>query len=844
MSFFNTTLVNGVQDISALLPLLGTEQLETHVGSALVGGFMYAAVAPISIFGCLGAAKLGLSVAIASIVYRSSKVTLIGPKWLSDGGFELRGKVANFIGLEGSSGVYVAESQLMTMLKERHIENIDKLRVDWGNGYNVWVWNLCLIAFSILFAAISITPYVPVVYWQEDGPPGLPWLYPVIRALGTTTVSVLAQIVIQIRVVQIIRSRLIFMTIDKSCPEEVKMVMGGEWDAQKSSEESLWVLQSKINAPLDVEENLRPTLLQLDGVLSTARDRLRPHRAEPLLLLMSAVLILPGTLLSVAGYVGSFTLLQSTAAPGPLVWLTLEVTLSIIRMVVWAWNPGYDDNPGLFFTLSLSDNLPLVTCNKPDEDILSGAKLPVTRSDSFLREITKYTGPLELFNPENISIYYTLTARTNTDHTQPKLLYLTVLDYKEEASSVIMRRSAGNSWEYFKMESARWDILRIKLGDKIDASENPFTRDTTFLQEVEAHCSQIAAEFALRGEENALRWSNPYKLRTNWAFVLKPKEKSHSGKFPHPSDADKAYMDHGKREKKTKHFYHCRNLWNREHMRMVREELLKDLPKGENATIGDRLEINEIENLLITECFQMENILVAEFEDKENGLQEEHTKMLQLIQSGLSPFTVLTKTGQKDESDIVADRLREEWAMHTKVVLKSANDAISECYYKDCSQIAAEFARRELENTPHWNATYDMLASWALVLEPKQKNHFGEFPRPSDADKAYMDYGNRKKEAREFYHYRDLWNREQMRMVREELLKDLPQGENATIGDKLEINEIENLLITECLQMEKILADEFEDKENDLQERTHKDVQAYSEHVGSIQCSHENWAEG
>jgi hypothetical protein len=681
MSFFNTTLVNGVQDISALLPLLGTEQLETNVGSALVGGFMYAAVAPISIFGCLGAARLGLSVAVASIVYRSSRprITLIGPSWLSYGGFELRGTVANFIGLEKSSKMYVAESQLMTMLKERHIENVDKLGVDWGTSHKFW--NLGLVAFSILFAAISITPYIPVVHWQEDGPPGLPWLYPVVRALGTTTVSVFSQIVIQIRVVQIIRNRLMFMTIDKCCPKEVEMVMGEDWNAQKSSEECLWKLRTKLrpqpSSHTDEEKLQQNTVnrevnARLLEVLSNEDNRHRPHSAESLLLVTSAVSILPGALLSVAGYVGSFTLLQNTATPGPLVWLTLEAALSFVRMVVWASNPGYDDDHGLFFKLSLSDNLPLVTCNKSDEDILDEKQLPVTRGDSFLKEITKYTGPLEIFNPENISIYYTLTARK--DHTKHKLLYLTVFDYKEEASSVIMRRSAENSWEYFKMESARWDILQITLGDKIDADDNQFTRDPTFLQEVKAHCNQIAAEFELRGREKALLQDKTYILSTNWVLGLQQGKRSRSGEFPYPSEADEAYMDHGQREKDTKHFYYCRNLWNREHMCMVREELLKDLPKGENATIRDRLEINEIENLLVTECVQMERILADEFEDKETSLREAHTKMSQLIQSKLSPFTILMKT----EREIVGDRLSEEWETHTKVARKSASDAISE----------------------------------------------------------------------------------------------------------------------------------------------------------------------
>jgi len=51
-----TTLTGGIQDVSALLPLLGTDQCEHHVGSALEGGF-----------GSLGIVKIGISVLISSI---------------------------------------------------------------------------------------------------------------------------------------------------------------------------------------------------------------------------------------------------------------------------------------------------------------------------------------------------------------------------------------------------------------------------------------------------------------------------------------------------------------------------------------------------------------------------------------------------------------------------------------------------------------------------------------------------------------------------------------------------------------------------------------------------------
>jgi hypothetical protein len=62
------TLTNGIQDISALLPLLGTEHCEDldHISSALKKGYLYAAATPISIFGSLGAVPASFKTLVAS----------------------------------------------------------------------------------------------------------------------------------------------------------------------------------------------------------------------------------------------------------------------------------------------------------------------------------------------------------------------------------------------------------------------------------------------------------------------------------------------------------------------------------------------------------------------------------------------------------------------------------------------------------------------------------------------------------------------------------------------------------------------------------------------------------
>ncbi len=89
------TVTNGIQDISALLPLLGTEQCETHVGSALSEGWLYVAATPLSIFGSLGIARAGFKALLAGSPLR-------GSKFLRNSGFKPSGTNLSLIMLDKS----------------------------------------------------------------------------------------------------------------------------------------------------------------------------------------------------------------------------------------------------------------------------------------------------------------------------------------------------------------------------------------------------------------------------------------------------------------------------------------------------------------------------------------------------------------------------------------------------------------------------------------------------------------------------------------------------------------------------------------------------------------------
>ncbi|KIJ50388.1 hypothetical protein M422DRAFT_142928, partial [Sphaerobolus stellatus SS14] len=82
-SNIGTVLTGGIQDISALLLLLSTEQCEEHrnIAAGLSKGFLYSAASPLSIFGRLGIARAGLKILVASITI---------PKWNFNGARKLK----------------------------------------------------------------------------------------------------------------------------------------------------------------------------------------------------------------------------------------------------------------------------------------------------------------------------------------------------------------------------------------------------------------------------------------------------------------------------------------------------------------------------------------------------------------------------------------------------------------------------------------------------------------------------------------------------------------------------------------------------------------------------------
>jgi hypothetical protein len=211
---FGKTITGGIQDISALLPLLGTEQCEDHVSSALTKGYLYAAATPMSIFGSLGMVRAGFKTLVANISI--PRWNIIGAQKLANAGFKPQGANLSLIMLDPNNGAnYLLETRLGTLLEELHIDDPDKIKPRSKCGQ----WNVWMIFSTAFFCTLSIVPYIHLIQSGSNNLHiSLRWAFPTIRAIGGFLVATSIQFLLQNRILVTVKNRLLFMSLKKRLP--------------------------------------------------------------------------------------------------------------------------------------------------------------------------------------------------------------------------------------------------------------------------------------------------------------------------------------------------------------------------------------------------------------------------------------------------------------------------------------------------------------------------------------------------------------------------------------------------------------------------------------------------
>ncbi|KIJ26080.1 hypothetical protein M422DRAFT_88380, partial [Sphaerobolus stellatus SS14] len=103
----------GIQDVTAILPLLGTDQCESHIACAMERGWFYAALTPVSIFGSLGIVKASFVTLWSSIDF----ARFHGPRHLKNAGFDPSGTIQQLTYLfDTDDSIYIAEDKIESVL--------------------------------------------------------------------------------------------------------------------------------------------------------------------------------------------------------------------------------------------------------------------------------------------------------------------------------------------------------------------------------------------------------------------------------------------------------------------------------------------------------------------------------------------------------------------------------------------------------------------------------------------------------------------------------------------------------------------------------------------------------
>ncbi|RXW12814.1 hypothetical protein EST38_g13041 [Candolleomyces aberdarensis] len=355
---------SGIQDVSALLPLLGTEQCERHTTLALEKGLLYAAATPMSIFGSLGLVKAGFVVFWSSIDTR----WFHGPTLLHDAGFTPAGLGALLTcRSKNERDLYTAEDKLQRILAKKRIHSVQVDHFSWES--DLVLWNIRLIFATALLSSFGLLPYVFLITQTLSTRPfQTTWLYPIIRIVGCGTIAITIQIVLQLRLLDEAYSRIRFMAIDRYMKDK-RIHIPAFWNSNHRSKNALKRLSTDSSleeegvkrglgvwSPFEIPPDAGRILerkLTLDPGQAEMGPKLESgspaptHLLNPTFLLwVCQAFLLIGLGLTIVGYIGCFSVVQSsprTDSQGPLIWLVCEALLAVLRTVLWASNPSWDD---------------------------------------------------------------------------------------------------------------------------------------------------------------------------------------------------------------------------------------------------------------------------------------------------------------------------------------------------------------------------------------------------------------------------------------------------------------------------------------------------------------------
>ncbi len=113
---------------------------------------------------------------------------------------------------------YAAETRLLEMLKEKHIEDPEHLLVEWKSTE----WNVMLVVCTMVAAVFSVIGVILPRF--RHSVVHSPWIFPLLRTVGSSLAVICCQFLIQSCIISLSKnpSRIIFMIMDRMLVDDIK----------------------------------------------------------------------------------------------------------------------------------------------------------------------------------------------------------------------------------------------------------------------------------------------------------------------------------------------------------------------------------------------------------------------------------------------------------------------------------------------------------------------------------------------------------------------------------------------------------------------------------------------
>jgi hypothetical protein len=349
---------------------------------------------------------------------------------------------------------------------------------------------------------------------------------------------------------------------------------------------------------------------------------------EYLLIWPFLLLLLLGCIASVVGYVGCFSVVQSSrGGTGPIIWLSLETVLSLIRIILWGWNPDDDEPDSISITFPHIQTLP--TCNEFSTELGEGKLLPVVWPHEFLPALTLCTGLVKELNYPNISLCYTLTHHDPSNgnwskgHYPPldSMLYITVVESTERIYRVFYCNNEGRYilYDADKAPSVKEnDMLKtklIQLKKEITIHGNDtIWGNKALVKELKSHYEDILNWLHIQSR------SDQETITSDWTFMTNDsKLYTHIGKGDSPNvtgwgqwTQGGSFSKYQKLQQIKQALCQKRGLWIEKYMSQLHHKAEYELQELAPESEQYKEEMLEIEMLFVEECGGIEHLFIEE----------------------------------------------------------------------------------------------------------------------------------------------------------------------------------------------------------------------------------------